>query len=290
MKHATAIGAISIFLWGTLALVTVGAAALPPFQLLAITFTIAFVLTGLKWAVKRQNPLDFFPRQPGAWLLGVTGLFGYHFLYSIALNNAPAAEAGLIAYFWPLLIVLFSTLLPEQRLTKRIIVGALLAVSGCLIMLWRPGIGLQPEYLLGYLAAIGCAFIWSGYSVLSRLYKSVPTDAIGMFCGLTALLAWVCHILLENSIWPSDTDLWLNVLLRGVGPVGIAFFTWDYGMKHGDIQLLGVLAYATPVISTLLLIWAGQAQWSTGLILACLLIVSGSVIASLKNRDRKPQS
>jgi drug/metabolite transporter (DMT)-like permease len=47
------------------------------------------------------------------------------------------------------------------------------------------------------------------------------------------------------------------VLALGIGPVGAAFFTWDIGMKRGDIQLLGVASYAAPLLSTLALVAAG---------------------------------
>ena len=61
--------------------------------------------------------------------------------------------------------------------------------------------------------------------------------------------------------------------------MGIAFFTWDYGIKHGNLQLLGVLAYAAPMISALLLVSAGFGEATLTLGLACTLIVIGSLIA-----------
>jgi len=38
------------------------------------------------------------------------------------------------------------------------------------------------------------------------------------------------------------------VVALGLGPVGLAFFTWDVGMKRGDIQMLGTLSYAAPLL------------------------------------------
>ncbi len=42
-----------------------------------------------------------------------------------------------------------------------------------------------------------------------------------------------------------------------LGPVGLAFYVWDIGVKQGDIQLLGTSSYAAPLLSTLLLVLVG---------------------------------
>src|SRR5690606_3035451 len=133
----------------------------------------------------------------------------------------------------------------------------------------------------GYLAALCCAFIWSGYSVLSRRYAAVTSDVIGLFCAVTALLAFGCHLLFETTYLPTGLLPWLAVLGLGLGPVGAAFFLWDRGMKHGDIQTLGVLSYLSPLLSTLILLLMGVASFSYSLLFGCLLITGGAILGSL---------
>ena len=109
---------------------------------------------------------------------GLGGLFGFHVLYYLALQNAPPAQASLINYLWPVLIVLFAALLPGERLRWYHLAGVVLGLAGTAVMLVDGGgLSFGGEYLLGYLAALGCALSWSGYSVLSRLFGAVPTDA-----------------------------------------------------------------------------------------------------------------
>jgi drug/metabolite transporter (DMT)-like permease len=60
--------------------------------------------------------LSHLREPPTAWALGVCGLFATRPLYFTALAHAPAVEASLIAYPGPLLLVLFSALLPGERL------------------------------------------------------------------------------------------------------------------------------------------------------------------------------
>jgi drug/metabolite transporter (DMT)-like permease len=73
---------------------------------------------------------------------------------------------------------------------------------------------------------------------------------------------------------------WLAVALLGLGPVGLAFFTWDMGMKRGDIQILGVASYAAPLLSTLVLILSGRAQASPVLLVSALMITGGAALAA----------
>ena len=283
INRATAIGAVSVVLWGTLALLTqLTGGNIPPFQLLAMTFSLAFLTMLMKWLYCQQSPLRYLRQPLSAWLVGVGGLFGFHLLYFIALAKAPAVEASLLAYLWPLLIVLFSSLLPGEKLLPGHLSGALISFAGCWLLIGADGF--QSEYLVGYLAAAGCALTWATYSILSRRNLAVPVDSVGWFCGVTALLAWLVHLLLEVTVWPAGGWAWLGVLGLGLGPVGVAFFTWDYGVKYGNLQLLGVLAYGAPLISTLLLVIAGDAKADSSLILACSAIVLGAVIAGWAKR------
>ena len=280
---ASLCGLGAILLWALLALFTAFTAQVPPFQLTAMTFGIAFVGVSLKWLIYRQDIRPFFRIPAGAWILGVAGLFGYHFFYFLALKNAPAAEAGLIAYLWPLLIVLFSTFLPGERFYWFHLAGGFISLLGAGLLITKgAAFELKPEYSIGYLAAICCAFIWSSYSVLSRRYAAISSDVIGLFCGITAILSLGCHLLFEVTLWPENLLQWLAVLGLGLGPVGAAFFLWDRGMKHGDIQTLGVLSYLSPLLSTLILLVAGVASFSWSLIFGCLLITVGAVVGSLK--------
>ncbi|MBK8158446.1 MAG: EamA family transporter [Rhodospirillaceae bacterium] len=290
IRRATLIGAIAVLLWATLALFTSSTGAVPPFQLMAMTFAIAFLFAGMKWlrdaAVKGRSAFAFLRQPWPVYALGIGGLFLYHLFYFVALDHAPAVEASLIAYLWPLLIVLFSALLPGEKLYWQHVVGALIGMGGAVILLvYRDQDGstdpTQPiGSALGYGAALACAFTWSIYSVLSRRFGSAPTDLVGAFCGVTALLGFISHLLVETTVWPADQWEWLAILALGLGPVGAAFFVWDYGVKKGDIKALGAISYASPLISTLLLILTGKATASLAILLGCLAIVGGAVLAA----------
>ncbi len=280
--RATLIGGSAVLMWGLLALFTTLSGQVPPFQLAAMAFSIATGFVFLKWTVRGENIQNHLRQPLGAWVLGVSGLFGYHFFYFMALRNAPPVEAGLIAYMWPLLIVLFSALLPGERLRWWHVLGAIAGLSGA-VLLVTDGKGLsgfKSEFTIGYIMAVACALTWSAYSVLNRRFSHVPTDTVGGFCAAVAILAAAAHLLFEQTVWPQNTTEWFAILGLGLLPVGAAFFTWDYGTKHGNIQVLGAIAYAAPLISTLVLIAFGFGTLSWAIAAACLLIVGGAVLAS----------
>lgn len=277
---ATFIGFTAVLMWSLLALLTAATGDVPPFQLAAMTFLAGGLMGAATWPFRRRAIASLAQDWP-VWLLGVGGLFGYHFVYFSAIRAAPAVEVSLIAYLWPLFLVVFSSLLPGERLKPHHLIGAVLGLTGAiLIITGGKGLSLSNGPELGHGLAFACSLIWSGYSVLSRRFGKVSTDVVAGFCLVTALLSAMCHLALETTVWPANTLQWAAVLGLGLLPVGAAFYAWDYGVKHGDIMVLGAASYLSPLLSTLVLVQAGFAPLTWPVIIACLLITAGAVIAA----------
>ncbi len=276
MNRATAAGGGAIALWSVLALLTVSAARIPPLELTALGFAVSACF-GLGWLAATRR-LRVLRQLPLAWLHGVGGLFGFHALYFAALARAPAAEANLIDYLWPLMIVLLSGALLGLRLRPAHLIGTALALGGCALLLGADA-ALSWEYLPGYALAFLSALTWAFYSVWSRHFKDVPTAALAGFCGAAALLAAAAHLAFETTVTPNAATAAV-ILALGLGPMGGAFFLWDIGMKRGDPRLLGTLAYATPVASTILLCLAGHADFTVWTVASALLVAAGGLTAA----------
>ena len=281
-QKATTIGITAVALWSLLALFTVASAPVPPFLLSALTFAIGGGV-GLVWLALNGEMGRLRDVPISAYAFGTAGLFGYHFLYFSALRLAPAAEAGLICYLWPLFIVLFSGLLPGETLRRDHVIGALLAFAGAALIVAGGMTGVSGA-AMGYGAAFLAALTWAAYSLGSRRMNAVPTGAVAVYCLATALLSAGAHLALETTAWPEGAAGWLAIVALGLGPVGLAFYTWDIGVKGGNIQLLGTASYAAPLLSTLALVAAGMANASPLLALAAALITGGAVIAARAGR------
>ncbi len=282
---ATLIGFSAVALWALLAFFTVGSAPVPPFLLNALCFAIGGT-AGLAWllATGGLGRLTGIPLR--VYAFGTAGLFGYHFLYFSALRLAPPAEAGLIAYLWPLFIVLGSGLLPGERLRAGHVLGAFLAFAGAALIV-AGGIGRIEGATAGYALAFVAALTWTAYSLGSRRLGHVPTAAVVVFCLASSVLSVLAHLAFETPAWPQGALGWAAVVGLGLGPVGLAFFTWDIGVKKGDIQLLGTASYAAPLLSTLVLVAAGMAAATLSLLLAAMLIAGGALLAARAGRPAR---
>ncbi|TPW27309.1 aromatic amino acid exporter YddG [Pararhizobium mangrovi] len=287
--RATLIGFTAILMWSLLALFTAASGAVPPFQLSAMCFLVATAI-GAVPLLREPRRLSGLRQPLPVYALGIGGLFGYHFLYFTALKNAPPVDAGLIAYLWPLFIVVGSALLPGERLRWHHVAGAVMGLAGTVLIVARAGVTFEAHYAFGYAIAFLCALTWSSYSLVSRRFGTVPTDAVTAFCLATAVLALICHWFIETTVWPSGATQWLAVLCLGLGPVGGAFYVWDYGVKHGDIQVLGASSYAAPLLSTIVLVASGYGEASLRITIACVLISGGAALAARDMIGRRRRS
>jgi drug/metabolite transporter (DMT)-like permease len=270
----------AILLWASLATLTTLRGPIPPFQTTAIVFAIAALIGALVAALRGR--LGCLRPSAASLALGIYGLFGYHALYFAALSLAPPAEAHLIASLWALLTVLFSGLLPGARLRARHVLAAVLGLVAAVILVWDQ-LDLAhgaPARQLGFALAFACALVWSSYSVASRLVADVPSESLTVSCLAAATLALAFSLALEAWTWPAGARSWAALIGLGVGPAGAAFFLWDIGMKHGDVPLLGVLSYASPILSTALLVALGYAAAAWTLALACILMTAAALIAT----------
>lgn len=274
MPTAAAFGAI--LLWSTLATFGVALGHLPPLFLTGCALTIG-ALPGLPHLRQWRVP-------PSTLLLGIGGLFGFHLLLFLALRYAPPVEANLVNYLWPLLMVLLTpALLPGWRLATRHVVAAVLGFSGAALAIGAAPTAFLPSALLGFAFAVGSALVWACYSLLTRRVAPFSSWAIGGFALTSGAMALACHAVFEPPVHLRDGDAWRLVLL-GLGPMGIAFYLWDFAMKRGDPRVIGVLAYATPLLSTALLVVTSGRPLTAALFAATLLVVCAAVIASYAPR------
>lgn len=267
---------ITILMWSFLALLGARLSHLPAFLVVGIALTISGLLsvfTIRNWRV----PLKIL-------VVGVGGIFGYHFFYFSAFKFAPAVEANLINYLWPLLIVLLSPLfLRDFPLQFHHMAGGFIGLLGAGLIITKGGLDLERQYIIGYILATAAAVTWACYSLLTKRLPVYPTGTVGAFCLISGFLSLFVYQLTTSNFqidFISRSD-WIALFLLGAGPMGAAFFTWDASLKRGDPRIIGSLAYLTPLTSTLVLVLLGGHQITWISAIAMLLIVSGALIGSM---------
>lgn len=280
---ANAFALSAIVLWSPLAALSLSLSHVP-----------AFLLTGLALIAGSliALPLSRFDlrqwRVPLPTLaLGIYGLFGFHFLLFIALRHAPPVQANLVNYLWPLgMVVMAPLFLSDVSLKARHVLAALMGFAGAALTILGGGTddGDGTVWAWGYVPALGSAFIWASYSLMTQRVRPFPSSAIGVFALVSGLMSLLCHVWLEPATALTARD-GLLIALLGLGPMGGAFFLWDAALKRGDARQIGVLSFLTPLLSTLTLLWLREEMPSASVALGAAMIISAAAMATFKSRS-----
>lgn len=276
--HPLAYALMAILLWSSLASLGTFTQRLPPFLVTAIALAIGALLS-IRHIAQWRVPLKTFAT-------GVAGIFGYHCLLFTAFRTAPALEANLLNYLWPLLIVLLSPVFKLGTLRWPHIVASLCGFAGAALIVTKGQLQLPAVLPAGFLFAIAAAFTWACYSLQTRKLPAFPNAAVGGFCLASALLAGLCHLAFEPAIVP-DKQEWLALLAMGIGPLGLSFFFWNIAMKSADPRQVGAVSYLTPLLSTMMLAATGLGTMNSTSWVAAGLILGGAIMGSLAGRARQ---
>lgn len=287
VKRATYMGLGALVMWTVEPLLISEVNGLPIFEVLAIIFFSSFLLTAFR--LTKQKRWHLVLKQPAfIWIAGLMGICMSDFAYVYGAQYAPIAHVDLIDYLWPCLVVAFTSMLPKERFTAQHSIGAILGFLGIFVLVHNEVSqnGFNIHYFIGYLLALLGAFLWSGYSAFSRYYKQLPTEMIGMYCGLGAVLCFFLHLKFEAFVVPTWTQGSLAVL-TGISGAGIAYQLWDYGVKFGNIYLLSSITYVARIVAMILLVMFGKEPLTLSLVIACLLASLGVFVSGLDTQSFK---
>lgn len=282
LLRGTLVGAIAVVVWATGGPVITYAPHIPPFQLTAMTFVV-FVLVMLPVWLARGEPIAPKFRMPGkVWLVGILGPWGYTIFFFHSYQLIPPVHATLILMSWPIVLLVANAAFKGRRIRWWHGAGAAMGFLGAtLLVLWRHdgAAGFGDGSLLGYLLAAAGALTFCTYSFFRSAWAEVPTDAGALFCLGGAVLAAVIHPFVETTVMP-DAAGWAVIACFGLLSVTLSLFTWDYGMKYGQVRALVALTYMTPLMSAFILIGLGRDSLTSAVAVACVLIVGGAFLGS----------
>jgi len=277
--HSILFGLLAIGCWASLATLGNLVIHLPPFYILGVAFLVGSVPS---WVKPKELFGDF---KTSAW--GIIGYFGYHFFLFYSFRFAPAIEANLINYLWPMILVILTPVFFQSNKLKWYhFFGAGLSAVGCAFLVLGKGVDLRIENFKGYLLALGAAITWPIYSLVKKRMGDSTVWSVGGYCIGAGVLCLITHALIEPRVVLQWHDA-LIIFFMGIGPFGIAFYAWDRALAIGDSRVIGALSYLTPVLSTLcLVLFTGQTlSFSTGI--AMILITGGASCGLLDFLSKK---
>lgn len=275
----TAGGIAAVFIWSMTAPIVASAVGVDPFLYVALGDGVGALVFIAMWILRRQNPLPELGKVPvWLYLLGVIGIGGHNLTWVAALQQAPPLEATLIIYTWPLLVVVLTTISLGQRFRWFHAVAGALGLAGIVALLLGKGLAVGVFQLMpGHLWAVISAVTWAVFSAMAARYPSSSSNFLGVIFGASALI---------------NGSIWLFVLGAPPAPVSsviivasasiffaMAYAMWDFGMKQGNAQLIGVMSFLTPVLTAVYLVALGIAELTPYLVISLLLVVSGIGVA-----------
>ncbi|MEJ6394576.1 EamA family transporter [Gymnodinialimonas sp. 2305UL16-5] len=281
----TGLGIIAILMWSSLGALGFVSAALDPVSLLAWSFLAAGLVSG-GIALVRGDRFEFSVFEFG---LTCALMAGYHVAFLEAFKHGPAVPVSILNYLWPMFFVLLGHLFFGFFASKGALIGTMLGF-GAAVLLTTSSSETQQSFeqpWLGYSLALFGAVLWALYSNLRRRSAFGGTASTAWICLGAAVICFAAAFVTDaNSLLINWGDVWI-VAVFALGPAGGAFFLWDYGIRHGDASFPAVAAYATPILSTLLMVslGIGSANWTIGL--AATLVTAGGVLATLKRPPAK---
>lgn len=272
--RGTLLGAAAILSWGSLGALGALSAGMPPYFVLGICFAIATAMGAAACVIMDLRPAPLLSAET---LLSAALIGSYHLVYFQAFHHAAAIPVSLINYLWPAFLIVIGNLFFRLGSGWRGYLGAALGFLGVAVLI-GDGASFDAGDGLGYGLALLGAMLWASYSNLRRQARHEGIGAMVSICLLASLFCFAMALVFgEGRVDLTQRNIAILALL-GIGPAGGAFFLWDYGMRHGDAALLGVLSYSAPVLSTVLMVALGLGTASWRMAAAVALITLGGIV------------
>ncbi|GHE21490.1 DMT family transporter [Halomonas urumqiensis] len=283
--YSLACALIAVMLWAVAPLLVHAAAGIAPLRLTALSL-LAGALVTLPLASRGAAPQRGQDTLSRGWTITLHGLLPLLILgavggYFSGLGKAPAAEAALITYTWPVLFVLLSQWRTQGRVTPAAVIGSTIAFAGAALLL-APKAGAESGAAewAGYALAMLAACCWALYSWLCQVAPLPLTRLMPRLLMSASVLAATASLWFEGTTPPASTTALLAAVAIGAGPYGLAMVAWDVALRHGDSRRVGCMAYGVPVFAALFLVLAGLSSPGWQLPVAAALVVVGCLKAS----------
>ena len=273
-------GMTAIVIWFATPLMLALTGAMPPFLIGSFAFLVAFMLTIGWWLYRGEKIAPKFKMSLKAYALGIYGLGLYNMLYIYAIKAGPLLEVNLLNYLWPAFLLIFASLLEKTRPDNLAIVGIICCFIGSyFVFASRGSISFSGDHTMMMIGLL-CGVMWASYSSLLK-YVRINSDQIAVFFLISGIIMLGEHLAFEQTVWPATALGWGMLLAYALSR--IAFFLWNYAMKHGSTRLMGSLSYFIPLFATLTLTLGGFAIYNVSLAIGAALIVSGCIVINLKS-------
>ena len=252
---------LSIFLlvltmlwWGSTFVVTKGGLdEIPPMRFALLRFSVASLL--LAAAAVARGGLSRLPR-PAPWgtltLMAFTGIALYYVGFNLSLTYTSASQGALVQSSSPAITAIAAVWLLGERVTRRRLVGIVLAIAGVLLIVARGAPDANaPSPLIGNLLMFGAVVLWSVYTAYAkRLAHADPVVVMAVVAVLGTLML-VPPAVIEAARRPLaaiSRESWLRIIYLGAFPSAAGFLLYSRALRDLDATYAGIFINLVPVI------------------------------------------
>ena len=221
-------------------------------------------------------------------IFGTILFVAYEVCFSFAIAYSQTArqaiEISIVNYLWPSLTVLAFVIFKELKFNFLIILGLMLSIFGIIFIQTGSGdfslnslVDNFHSNPLSYILAFTGAIIWAFYCVLTKKLSNGQNPISIFFVGV-ALTLWLKLLVSGHFAIPSMDIPALLTLLVASAAMGLGYAAWNIGIIHGNITVLVVASYFTPIISSILAMFVLQTQLSMSFWQGTAMVTAGSFI------------
>ncbi len=275
--NATLWGMGALFVWSFFGVLYLFVRELPTFETLFLVFLIGYISFTSLQLLRRENIRSYWNQPWSYYIFWQLGAGLYTIIVYSAFKYAPVFEASILNYLWPILIVVFASLIYKEPLSLNRLLGLICGFAGMVaVVMPAHGEELFANFSIGHVLAVLGAIVWALYSVLTR-NRNYPQGFQAPMFLILSVVCLVIHFAFEDTVIPSPKE-WVFLFL--LGSLRVSYVFWDYGMKKGNVILLTSLSYFLPLISSVFLIMAGEKPTHPLIALGAALIVFGCLVVN----------
>ena len=261
---------VALFWGSTYFLTKMAVEELEPFNLTALRFGTAFIITAL-FFFKRIRKADRTVIKYSI-ILGVLAVIAVLSM-TFGVQYTTASNAGFLISLSVVMIPLISVVVLKKKIKAKLLFSVILATIGIVCLTLNEQLTINKGDILCILCATSFAV---QVLVMERIPKSADSVAIGALqLGITAVVNFIFSFFLENFTVPSDLKVWGVIVILGVFCTAFCYIIQIYALKNTSAIQAGIILSLEPVFSAIFAyIFLGELLSKQGCIGAILLFIS----------------
>ena len=220
--------------------------------------------------------------------LGFLNPFLYYILLFKAYSLLPAQEAQPLNYTWPIMLVLLSIPLLNQRISLKSIIAIIISFFGVLIISTQGDIlGFGFTNLYGAFLALSTAVIWAFFWIYNTKDNRDEITKLFLNFAFGLLYIFIATISFSKLIIPDLKGL-LGASYIGFFEMGITFVIWSKAIQLSETTAkVSKLIYLVPFLSLIIVFFVLGEKILISTIVGLVFIVVGIILEQIKKGKKK---